>query len=412
MPSFEYFVKDKEGKDISGVQEAEDSQDLVIQLRRQGYLVVRISEVKKSSLFSLEIGGGGKKKENQGKSGKVKIDDLVIFSRQMATLVSAGIPLIQTLDILATQVEKEKFRIVLKKMHKEVQSGKSLSETMQMHQKVFSSLFIHMVRAGETSGSLEEILERIATYFEKASALQKKVKSAMMYPAIVSIMAFLITFGMLSFVIPKFAGIFEGLNAELPAPTRILIDVSNYLAINWWWVLGGIGGVFFAFSKFVQGPIGRLMWDSFTLKMPVFGQIFIKVAVSKFSRTLATLVRSGVAILSALEIVSKTSGNARIERVITSLMGSVKKGESISGPLEKSGVFPLMVVRMIAIGEETGELEAMLIKIADFYDTQVDAAVDGLTSIIEPLIIAFLGVVIGGIVIAMFLPILTLTSAM
>lgn len=410
MPSFEYLVKDKTGKDSKGVQEAPDAQELVRQLKAQGYLVIRVEQAqKKSSILSVQKGPSAR--GGRGKSGGIKLDDLVIFSRQMATLVAAGIPLIQALDILASQVDKEKFRLVLRRMHNDVQSGKSFSEAMQVHPKAFSALFIHMVRAGEMSGKLQEILDRVAQYFEKSSALQKKVKAAVMYPMAVSIMAFGITFFMLSFVIPKFATIFEGLGAKLPAPTQILISVSNYLAVNWWWILGALGAGIFMFLKFIRSTLGRFSWDSFTLRMPIFGPIILKVAVSKFSRTLSTLVRSGVAILAALEIVSKTSGNARIEKVITDLMASVKRGESIAGPLEKSEIFPSMVVRMISIGEETGELEEMLTKIADFYDTQVDTAVSGLTSLIEPLIIGFLGVVIGGIVIALFLPILTLTEA-
>jgi len=410
MPSFEYLVKDKTGKDLKGVQESQDTQELVRQLKAQGYLVVRVEQIKKGTPI-LSIQKGPAPRAVRGKSGAIKLDDLVIFARQMATLVAAGIPLIQSLDILGDQMDKEKFRLVLRRMHSDVQSGRSLSEAMQTYQKVFSPLFIHMVRAGETSGRLQEILDRVAQYFEKSSALQKKVKAAMMYPMIVSIMAFAITFVMLAFVIPKFATIFEGLSAKLPAPTQMLIDLSNYLAANWWWILAVIGGCVFMFRQYIRSPLGRLSWDSFTLRMPVFGPIVMKVAVSKFSRTLSTLVRSGVAILAALEIVSKTSGNARIEKVIIDLMGSVKRGETIAGPLSKSGIFPSMVVRMIAIGEETGELEEMLTKIADFYDTQVDTAVSGLTSLIEPIIIAFLGVVIGGIVVALFLPILTLTQA-
>ncbi|MEI7751542.1 MAG: type II secretion system F family protein [Candidatus Omnitrophota bacterium] len=410
MPSFEYWVKDKTGKDLRGVQDAQDAQDLVRQLKTQDYMIIRVEQAqKKTSKISPQKGSSPKIR--QGKPGKVKLDDLVIFSRQMATLVAAGIPLIQALDILAGQVDKEKFRLVLRRMHSDLQSGKSFSEAMQVHPKVFSMLFIHMVRAGEMSGKLQEILDRVAHYFEKSSALQKKVKAALMYPMAVSTMAFAITFFMLAFVIPQFATIFEGLGAKLPAPTEILIAVSNYLAANWWWILASLGGGIFLFRKFITSPMGRLPWDTFTLRMPVFGPIILKVAVSKFARTLSTLVRSGVAILAALEIVSKTSGNARIEKVITDLMGSVKRGETIAGPLERSDIFPSMVVRMIAIGEETGELEEMLTKIADFYDTQVDTAVSGLTSLIEPLIIAFLGIVIGGIVIALFLPILTLTQA-
>ncbi|HOG23836.1 MAG TPA: type II secretion system F family protein [Candidatus Omnitrophota bacterium] len=415
MPFFEYYVKDKTGKDVKGVEESLDSSELVRKLKAQGYMVIRIVEVNKAQpLFRLAKGTSATpdKKQAKGKSGSITIDDMVVFARQLATLVAAGIPLVQSLDILSKQVDKQQFRVILSKMFTDVQTGKSLSEAMMSYPKVFSGLFIHMVRAGETSGRLQEILDRVAQYFEKASALQKKVKSALMYPTVVSIMAFGITFAMLAFVIPKFATIFDGLGAKLPAPTQVLIDVSNYLATNWWWILGVLGGCVFLFRQIVRMPAGRLAWDSFQLRMPIFGTIILKVAISKFSRTLATLIKSGVSILAALEIVTKTSGNARIEKMIVELMAAVKRGESIAGPLEKGEVFPPMVIRMIAIGEETGELEAMLTKIADFYDAQVDAAVAGLTSLIEPLIIAFLGVVIGGIVIALFLPILTLTQAL
>ncbi len=412
MPTFEYQVKDKAGKDQSGFQDAPDVSTLVSSLRTQGFLVIRINESKKGGAGSKSQRKGARAaKKNLGKRGNVNLDDLVIFSRQMATLVGAGIPLIQALDILSQQVEKAKFRFILQDMHQQVQGGKSFSDAMDKHQKVFSALFINMVRAGEQSGSLEEILDRVATYLEKTSILQKKVKSALMYPAVVSGMAFLITFFMMSFVIPKFAEIFEGLNAPLPAPTKILISFSFFLQSNWHLFIGGMVALFFGLKRALKLPKPALAWDSFKLRMPVFGVLLLKVAVSKFSRTFATLVRSGVPILASLDIVSKTSGNRRLEVVVTGLMETVKKGEGISGPLAKSQVFPPMVVRMIAIGEETGELEEMLLKIADFYDAEVDAAVDGLTSLIEPLIIAFLGVVIGGIVIAMFLPILTLFSA-
>ena len=407
MPTFEYQVKDKSGKNQTGAQDAPDVNAVVTNLRSQGFMILRVSEVKNSKIFSISKGPAKK----MGKGGKVSLDDLVVFSRQMTTLVGAGIPLIQALDILAEQMEREKFRVILHDMHQQVQGGKSFSDAMEKHQKVFSVLFINMVRAGESSGSLEEILDRVATYLEKTSALQKKVKSALTYPVAVTSIAFLITFGMMAFVIPKFAVIFEGLNAKLPAPTKILIDVSHVLADHWVLALGTIGFSAFLIAQLLKLPAGRMFWDSSKIKLPVFGPIFLKVAVSKFSRTLSTLVKSGVPILSSLEIVSKTSGNKRLEIIVIGLMESVKKGESISGPLGKSEVFPNMVVRMIAIGEETGELEEMLTKIADFYDTEVDAAVDGLTSLIEPLIIAFLGVVIGGIVVAMFLPILTLSNA-
>ena len=408
MPVYEFSVKDRSGKDTQGVRDVESHEALVTQLRAEGFLILSIRELKENSAFGSRKGGGPVKK--RGKSGGIKIDDLVVFSRQMATLVGSGIPLIQTLDILTGQVERERFRIALKKIHTEVQSGSALSESLQKHPKVFPALFIQMVRAGEKSGSLEEILDRVASYLEKTSNLQKKVKSAMTYPAVVSIMAFLITFGMLAFVIPKFATVFDGLGAKLPAPTQFLINLSNFLASTWWIIIPGIVVGIIGIGQLLKIPSLRIKWDAMTLRMPVFGPLLLKVAVSKFARTLATLVKSGVSILPALEIVSKTAGNMRIEQMILVVMASVKKGESISGPLEKQNVFPPMVVRMIAIGEETGELEAMLVKVADFYDAQVDADVDGLTSLIEPLIIAFLGIVIGGIVIALFLPILSLTQ--
>ncbi len=408
MPVFEYQVKDRAGKTKSGMQEAADVTALIQSLRTEGFIILRVNELK-TKAKGIQITVGPQKRK--GKSGGVKLDDLVVFSRQMATLVGAGVPLIQALEILGDQVEKIKFKDIIFDMHQSIQGGKSFSDAMEKHKKIFSALFINMVRAGEQSGSLEEILDRVATYLEKTANLQRKVKSAMMYPATVSALAFIITWGMLTFIIPKFAIIFEGLNAELPAMTKMLIQTSKFLQKNSLLTILSIGGSFFGFNQFTKTPVGKLAWDSFKLRMPVFGPLFLKVAISKFARTLATLVRSGVAILAALEIVSKTSGNRRIEVVISSLMDAVKKGQGIAGSLEKHEVFPTMVVKMIAIGEETGELEEMLIKIADFYDSEVDAAIDGLTSLIEPLIIAFLGVVIGGIVVAMFLPILSLASA-
>lgn len=406
MPQYEYYVKDMEGHDRTGVEEAVNTQMLVDQLRKQGYLIIRINEIQQKRTFSFR----GKKKGVKTKSGGVKIDDLVIFSRQLATLVASGVPLLQSLDILVEQTEKAKLRTILRDVHSDVQSGKSFSEALEKYSKVFSFLFIHMIRAGETSGHLEEILERLAVYMEKTSSLQKKIQSALTYPAVVSAMAGLITVAMLTFVIPKFAEIFTSVNAPLPPPTLFLINLSNFMKSNIVLMAVATGVFIFLFRQWKKSRGGQLVWDGLKLKMPVFGPLFVKVAVSKFSRTLATLLKSGVPILSSLEIVARTSGNTQLERLILGLRGSVTKGESISGPLSQSSIMPPMVVRMIAVGEETGELEKMLVKISDFYDDQVDTAVDGLTSLIEPLVIAFLGIVIGGIVICMFLPILTLTQ--
>ena len=406
MPQFQYLVKDLKGNDQKGVEEASDAHALVDSLRKQGYLIIRINEVQRKKLFSLGVGG-----KFGHKGGKVKIDDLVIFSRQLSTLVGAGIPLLEALEVLGEQVEKAQFRRVLHSLYDEVHGGKSFSEALEKHTKVFSPLFIHMVRAGESSGHLEEILDRVATYLEKTSALQKKIKSALTYPAVVASMALIITTGMMTFVIPKFAEIFSSVNATLPAPTLFIISVSNFLKSYFLAIFLVVIGILFLFNRWKKTRSGRLVWDTLKLKFPIFGPLFLKVAVSKFSRTFATLIKSGVPILSSLEIVAHTADNTQLANLILSLRTAITKGEGLASQLSKSPLLPPMVVRMIAIGEETGELEKMLVKISDFYDTQVDATVAALTSLIEPLVIAFLGIVIGGIVVSMFLPILTLTQA-
>lgn len=404
MPKFEYVVKDAEGKDIKGTQEAADVGALVSVLRSKGYTIVRVKETRGRGLF-----GGPKIK---GKKRRITADDMVVFSRQVATMVGAGVTLMQALDVLGEQMDNAKFQSIIYDMKRDVESGKSFSETLARHKRVFSALYVNMVRAGEQSGSLDEILDRLASYLEKANALRKKVNAAMIYPAVVTAFAILITLGMMTYVIPKFADIFAGLGAELPGPTQFLINVSDVLKQQFVLVLGTIIVIVIGGRLFLSTRGGRYWFDRNILKLPVFGPLLLKVAISKFTRTFATLTRSGVPVLNALDIVGKTSGNAYIERLVESLRTSVREGESISGPLAQRKIFPPMVVRMIAVGEETGELEAMLTKIADFYDEQVDAAVDGMTALIEPLIIAFLGIVIGGIVICMFLPIFTLTSAL
>jgi type IV pilus assembly protein PilC len=404
MAVFEYVVKDQSGQRLTGKQEAASMDAVVSSLREQQHIIISVRETK-----------GGKKGEPQkgqprGRGAKVKQDHLVVFARQFATMVSAGVPLAQSLKILAEQTESPSLRAVVDLVHRDVEGGLSLSEALSKHPRVFSALFVNMTRAGESSGKLEEILDRLAGYIEKSAALQKKVKSALIYPAVVSSMAVLITVGMLTWVIPKFADIFTSLDAPLPAPTQWLISVSNFMRLNIIYIFFGTMAFGFFLMKFLKTKTGRRWFDGFKLRMPVFGPLFLKVAVSRFTRTLSTLVKSGVSILNALEIVAKTAGNVRIEAVVDDVRKSIKEGESISGPMAKGKLFPPMVVRMIAIGEETGELDKMLEKISDFYDMEVDNAVSGLTSIIEPLVIAFLGIVIGGIVIAMFLPILTLTS--
>ena len=399
MPFFKYAAKDDEGNTITDIIEAKDRAIALDMLRVKNLIILSVTEEKK---------GQGVAKAAAKK--KVKPDELVIFSRQLATMVNAGIPLVQSLDILSEQMESIGFRHIITQVRGDVESGSSLSAALEKHPRVFSVLYTNMVRAGETSGMLDEILDRVAGYLEKNTQLTRKVKSAMVYPAVVSMMAVGITMVLLLKVIPTFKEIFESLGGALPAPTQMLINLSDTLRYSFIYVVAGLGGVGFLFIKAIQTQVGRKKFDQFKLDVPIFGTLLRKVAVARFSRTLSTLIRSGVPILGALEIVGKTSGNTVIEAAVEAARVGIREGESISAPLAKSKAFPPMVTRMISVGEESGELEKMLTKVADFYEDQVDAAVSGLTSLIEPLIIAFLGIVVGGIVVAMFLPIFKISE--
>jgi type IV pilus assembly protein PilC len=396
MPTFKYTAKETTGKTVSGILEYSDKALLIDGLRKKGLVIISIEETAKRKPMSL--------------GGSVKLDEIVIFSRQLATMVDSGIPLVQALDILCEQIEKPVFKNIVARIKDDIETGSSFSDALARHPAVFSTLYVNMVKAGESSGALDDILDRLAAYLEKSSMLQRKVKSSLVYPAVVITMAMLITLVMLIKVIPTFKGIFTMLGGQLPLPTRILILVSDTVREMFLYVAGAIVAITFALKKYIKTSQGKEVFDKILLGMPVLGPLFRKVAVAKFTRTLATLVKSGVPILVSLEIVGKTSGNAVIEKAVESVRSGIREGENIADPLAKSGAFPPMVVRMIKVGEQTGELEKMLTKIADFYEDQVDAAVSGLTSLIEPLIIAFLGIVIGGIVIAMFLPVFKLTE--
>ncbi len=404
MARFKYLVKDKGGKTLTGAIEAA-SKDSAIQSLRSRELTIVTLEQEKRKAFLLDISRVLKRK-------KIKIDELIIFSRQLATMVNAGIPLVTALDILAEQIEHVFFKEVVSKIRDDVETGSSLSEALGKHKNIFSTLFVNMVRAGESSGMLDEILDRVSTYLEKTSTLQKKIKSALMYPLVVTVMALGITTFLMIKVVPVFSEIYSGFGAELPLPTQVMLNISAFMR-KYFYVAIGIFVMFYVFiNRYVKTEKGKVTLDTLKLKLPVFGTLIRKVAVGKFTRTLSTLVRSGVPILSSLEIVSKTADNRVVEMAVNKVRENVKEGEPIAVPLARSGVFPPMVVRMISVGEQTGELEKMLGKIADFYDEQVDTAVNGLTSLIEPLIIAFLGIVIGSIVIAMFLPILRISEVM
>ena len=401
MATFKYVSKDKVGKTLKGRLEASSREGAIQLLRAKGMIIVSLEEEKRRPFLF------GKRRRV-----KIKIDDLVIFSRQLSTMVDAGIPLVTALDILAEQMEKETFKQILFKLRDDIETGLSLSEALSKHQTVFPPLFINMIRAGESSGMLDEILERLATYLEKTGSLQKRIKSALVYPIAVTVMAFAITAFLMIKVIPVFKDIYAGFSAKLPLPTVVLLGISDFMRHYFFIAIVLLVIGIFLFRRYTRTEKGKMRLDHLKLSVPVFGTLVKKMAVGKFTRTLSTLIKSGVPILSSLEIVSKTAGNRVIEEAVNNVRTNVREGESIAEPLLRSGVFPPMVVRMISVGEQAGELEKMLTKIADFYDEQVDTAVSGLTSLIEPLIIAFLGIVIGSIVICMFLPIFKITEVM
>lgn len=396
MPTFKYVSKDKNSRNITGKIVAENQETVVAELRKRNLTIISITSIKES--------------RSSFKRKKARPDDLVVFTRMLATMVEAGIPILQSLDALREQITHPYFQSVIGNVSDDVQSGSSLSAAFAKHPSAFDVLFINMIKVGETGGVLNIILERISTYMEKTVKLKRKVRAALIYPTVVIFMAMAITTLLLVKVVPTFAGIYESFDAELPALTQLLINISNVLKNYIFLLMGIIASIGFLISRWYLTDRGRLTIDAFILNIPIFGTLIRKVAISRFSRTLSTLLQTGVPILESLDIVGKTIGNRVLEKVIENVKSNVKEGESISAPLVKSGVFPPMVTRMIAIGEKSGQLEKMLAKIAEFYDDQVDAAVAGLTSMIEPLVIGLLGIVIGFIVIALFLPIISITQ--
>lgn len=398
MITYRYIAKEKNGRTLTGILDADSESEAAELLHKKDLIVVSVSQAKAGVV------------KPAGKGKKIKLDDLVVFSRQLATMIDAGIPLVHALGILSEQIANKDLKDVVAAVRRDIEEGLGFSEALSKHPAVFSDLFINMARAGETSGTLDEVLDRLATYLEKTAALNRKIKSSLVYPAVVVVMALIITSILLLKVVPTFKGIFEVLGGKLPLPTLILIGVSDLFRHHFLFLLGLLIILGFSFKRYINTPKGRYNFDLNKLRAPVLGPLFRKMAVAKFSRTFSTLVRSGVSVLNALDIVSKTSGNKVLEEAVMDCSKGVRDGEPINKRLAKSGVFPPMVTRMISVGEQTGQLEKMLTKIADFYDEQVDAAASALTSLIEPLVIAFLGVVIGGIVIALFLPIFKITQ--
>jgi type IV pilus assembly protein PilC len=400
MNSYQYIAKDKAGQTINGIVQANSEIEAAEALHKKDLVVVSIDAAK-------AVAGKSKSTDK-----KIKLEDLVVFSRQLATMIDAGIPLVNALGILAEQIENEGLRGIVGEVKQDIEAGMSFCDALAKHPAVFSELFVNMTKAGEASGMLNEILDRLASFMEKQAALNRKIVSSLVYPAVVVSMAILITAVLLLKVVPTFKGIFDTLGGALPLPTQVLIFLSDLLRKYFLYTLIFIGVMIYLFKRYINTKKGRYQFDRVCLKLPVFGPLLRKLAVAKFSRTFSTLVKSGVSVLSALEIVSKTSGNKVVEESVINCSKSVRNGELISKPLAKSGVFPPMVTRMISVGEQTGQLEKMLSKIADFYDDQVDAATSALTSMIEPMVIAFLGVVIGGIVISLFLPIFKISQLM
>ena len=392
--TFSYRVRDREGKLISGTLQADSERLVVSKLQEMGYVPVQVAEKKES------LG----KREFAFRPGHVPLKELSVFSRQFATMVNSGLPILKALAILSEQTESKALAKVVTEVRLDVERGSSLSQSMAKHPKVFTNLFVSMIKAGETGGVLDSVLLRLADNMEREVELRQRVKSAMTYPVVVLAMVSLILAAMLLFIVPQFKNIYASLNGTLPLPTRILLFFSDLVRKFWWmWIFAMIGLVIL-FRRYKKTPAGRAQVDSFKLKVPVFGDLFHKTALSRFASTLSILLRSGVPILQALDIVTETVNNRVIARAVADVQGSVKEGESIARPLGKHAVFPPMVVQMLAVGEETGAVDTMLEKVAQFYDNEVTATVDSLTSLIEPLMIAVIGGCVGMAVIALYLP--------
>jgi type IV pilus assembly protein PilC len=401
MPTFAYSGRTRAGQTVSGERVADTMDAATAALRREQINVTKITPAKAEAA----------PKEKKGPTGKkVKAKNLAVFTRQFSVMIDAGLPLVQCLDILGSQEEDKNFAAVILATRTDVESGASLADAMRRHPKTFDPLFTNMIAAGEAGGILDTILKRLATYIEKAVKLAGQVKSAMIYPVAVIVIAGAVVGVILWKVIPTFAALFSGLGADLPLPTRVVIGLSDNLVRFFPFLLVGAGLAGYGFKQYYATDKGRRVVDATTLKMPVLGNIMRKIAVARFCRTLSTLISSGVPILDGLEITAKTAGNSIVEDAIMVTRKSIERGETISVPLKDTNVFPPMVTQMIGVGEATGALDTMLAKIADFYEEEVDTAVAGLLTLLEPIMIAILGVVVGGIVIAMYMPIFDLIS--
>jgi type IV pilus assembly protein PilC len=397
MAKFQWEARSRTGSAQKGVMEAPNQAMVEAQLKKYGFSGITIKEEGKGLKKGMKLPGFGRK--------KVQTKEIVIFTRQFATMIDSGLPLVQCLEILSTQQENPTFKDVLLKVKESVESGSTFADALSKHPTVFDRLYVNLVAAGEVGGILDTILNRLAAYTEKSMKLKKQIKGAMVYPATIMSIAVIVVGVILVFVIPTFAKMFAEFGGELPAPTKIVIGLSNFIVKYIILIIAAIFGIVFAVKKYYASEKGRKAIDRMALKAPIFGQLIRKVSVAKFTRTLGTLISSGVPILDGLDIVARTAGNVVVEEAILKVRQAISEGKTIAEPLQQSGVFPPMVVQMIAVGEATGAMDAMLSKIADFYDDEVDDAVAALTAMMEPLLMVFLGVVVGGLVVAMYLPI-------
>ena len=398
--TFSYQARDGAGNIVNGIQDAINEDNAVTSLMSRGLMVLSLQQKAAVS-------------RTKNKVWTVKETDLVLFTRQLATMIEAGISLVQALTALYEQCDPKRQKnlaYVISDVTARVQGGETFNESIAKHPRVFNRLFVSMVKAGEAGGLLSEILDRLAGFLEASARLRKKVKSAMTYPVIVISIAFLITTFLIVRVVPVFGEIFKDFGAKLPAPTQFLIDLSDFIRARWYFMILGIGGTIFGIRAFFRTTRGRQFGDRWKLKLPIFGPLVHKICMSRFARTFAQLIRSGVPILEVLDIVGGTSGNHVVEESIKGVSTDVEKGDNLSVALSKKKIFPPMMLRMVAAGEATGRIDTMLEKMADFWDEEIEAMLDALTSLIEPLLIVFLGVIVGGIVIAMFLPIFKLNE--
>ncbi|MCX8045135.1 MAG: type II secretion system F family protein [Desulfobacterota bacterium] len=400
MPTFIWEGRNQQGLVQKGELEAANENAVRDLLRKQNIRPTQIKQKPKDIFANIKLFQPG-----------VKTRDLILFTRQFSTMISAGLPLIQGLEILTNQTENPTFKKVLMQVKSDVEGGSSFADALKKHPKVFDNLYTNLVAAGELGGVLDTILQRLAAYIEKNARLVSKVKGAMVYPSVIGIIAIAVVIVMLVFVIPVFAEMFSSFGGELPGLTQAVVNISNFMRSNWWIILGVVVAVGVAFKKFKSTDRGEYLVDKMMLKMPVIGDLLRKVAVAKFSRTLGTMISSGVPILDGLDIVAKTAGNRIVEDAIMTTRASISEGKSISEPMMQSGVFPPMVCQMVAVGESTGALDAMLAKIADFYEEEVDQAVETLTTLIEPMMMVFLGSTVGTMLAAMYLPIFKIAGA-